>query len=319
MAPVSRKELLEQMEKPINPDGAGLTVSFELFPPKTEKAEANMFAAVAELSQLSPDFFSVTYGAGGSTREGTKNIVTKIQDEHGIPTAAHLTCVAATRGEIDDIARQYWDAGITRIVALRGDMPGGAGERYVPAAGGYAYADDLVKGLKKIADFDISVAGYPETHPEALSAGHDLEHLKRKCDAGAARILTQFFMNPAHFLRYAKEIKALGIATPLVAGILPISNFAKMVEFAGRCGTEVPGWLGQVFEGLEDDPSLRLQVATAFAIWQCKVLYEAGVRDFHFYTLNRADLTAAACHSLGFKSGGKKTTMIEKRKEKHHA
>lgn len=310
MKPVSRKELLEQMHTPISRDGAGLAISFELFPPKTEKAEANMYAAVAELAQLAPDFFSVTYGAGGSTREGTKQIVTKIQESYGVPTAAHLTCVAATRQDIDAIARQYWDAGISRIVALRGDPPGGAGEKYAPTPGGYEYADGLVKGLRAVADFDISVAGYPETHPEALSAQDDLAHVKRKCDAGAARILTQFFMNPAHFLRYARDLKALGVTTPLVAGILPISNFARMVEFAGKCGTEVPAWLAEVFDGLDDDAGLRHQVATAFVIWQCRTLYEAGVRDFHFYTLNRADLTAAACRALGLKPGGKKTAVM---------
>lgn len=299
----SRRELLEQMSTPVSSDRGGLRVSFELFPPKTEKAEENMFTSVKDLAAFAPDFISVTYGAGGSTREGTKRIVTKIQESHGVVAAAHLTCVAATRAEINDVARQYWEAGIKRIVALRGDAPGGAGRKYVPAPGGYAYADDLVAGLKEAANFDISVAGYPETHPEALSPQADLDHLKRKCDAGAARIITQFFMDPGHFLRFRDRLQERGIKTPLVAGMLPIANFAKMVEFAGKCGTEVPVWLREIFAGSEDDPALSHQVAIAFAIWQCRALYRAGVRDFHFYTLNRADLTGAACRSLGLATG----------------
>ncbi|AWJ89607.1 methylenetetrahydrofolate reductase [NAD(P)H] [Azospirillum baldaniorum] len=281
------------------------SVSFEFFPPKTEKMEQSLWQAIQRLAPLSPSFVSVTYGAGGSTRERTHNTVTRIQKETGIPAAAHFTCVGATREEIDAIARTYWDAGIRHLVALRGDPPeteGGVGGRYVPHPGGYAYAADLVAGMKKVADFEISVAAYPESHPEAPSAQFDLDNLKRKVDAGATRAITQFFFDNDAYFRFLDRCAAAGITVPIVPGILPITNFARAVEFAGKCGAAMPQRFAETFEGLDSDPETRQLVAATMAAEQCQALQAQGIKDFHFYTLNRSDLTVAICRMLGVKA-----------------
>ena len=281
------------------------SVSFEFFPPKTEKMEQSLWQAIQRLAPLSPSFVSVTYGAGGSTRERTHNTVTRIQKETGIPAAAHFTCVGATREEIDAIARTYWDAGIRHLVALRGDPPeteGGVGGRYVPHPGGYAYAADLVAGMRKVADFEISVAAYPETHPEAPSAQFDLDNLKRKVDAGATRAITQFFFDNDAYFRFLDRCAAAGITVPIVPGILPITNFGRAVEFAGKCGAAMPKRYAETFEGLDSDPETRQLVAATMAAEQCQALQAQGIRDFHFYTLNRSDLTVAICRMLGVKA-----------------
>lgn len=274
-------------------------VSFEFFPPRTEKMHDTLWSSIRRLAPLSPDFFSVTYGAGGSTRERTHQTVTQIQKETGVPAAAHLTCVGATRAEVDAVARSYWDAGIRHLVALRGDPPEGIGKRYVPHPGGYAYAADLVEGLKKVADFDISVAAYPETHPEAASPDADIENLKRKVDAGANRVITQYFFEVDMFRRFRDRCAKAGLDVPLVAGILPVTNFKQVVKFSGMCGATVPDWLRDRFDGLDDDPETRKLVAATTAAEMCETLHEDGVNQFHFYTLNRADLVFAICHLLG--------------------
>ncbi len=281
------------------------SVSFEFFPPKTEKMEQSLWQAIQRLAPLGPSFVSVTYGAGGSTRERTHNTVTRIQKETGIPAAAHFTCVGATREEIDAIARTYWDAGIRHLVALRGDPPeteGGVGVRYVPHPGGYAYAADLVAGMRKVADFEISVAAYPESHPEAPSAQFDLDNLKRKVDAGATRAITQFFFDNDAYFRFLDRCAAAGITVPIVPGILPITNFARAVEFAGKCGAAMPKRFAETFEGLDADPETRQLVAATMAAEQCQALQAQGIKDFHFYTLNRSDLTVAICRMLGVKA-----------------
>lgn len=281
------------------------SVSFEFFPPKTEKMEQSLWQAIQRLAPLAPAFVSVTYGAGGSTRERTHATVCRIQSETGIPAAAHLTCVGATRDEIDAIARTYWNAGIRHIVALRGDPPeaaGGLGGAYAPHPGGYAYAADLVAGLKAVADFEISVAAYPEAHPDAPSAAFDLDNLKRKVDAGATRGITQFFFDNDKYLRFRDRCAAAGIPAPIVPGILPITNYARAVEFAGKCNATIPAKLAETFEGLDADPETRHLVAATVAAEQCQALQAEGVDAFHFYTLNRSDLTTAICRMLGVRA-----------------
>jgi methylenetetrahydrofolate reductase (NADPH) len=296
------QEQRRQMPVPfLAPQQCDLRVSFEFFPPKTEKMEETLWASLDVLGPLNPEFVSVTYGAGGSTRARTHEIVTRIQKQNGLQAAAHLTCIGATREEIDEIAREYWNAGIRHIVALRGDLPGHEG-KYVPTPGGYAYSCDLVAGLKRIGAFEVSVAGYPEMHPEAESLEADLAYLKRKVDAGADRIITQFFLEPEAFLGFRDRAADAGIDVPIIPGILPITNFTKTVEFAGRCGAAVPAWMPTLFEGLDDQPQTRQLVAATVAAEQCRVLYENDVRDFHFYTLNRAELTFAICHMLGLRA-----------------
>lgn len=291
-----------QMSLPfIAPTSCDLRASFEFFPPKTEEMEKTLWASLEVLAPLGPSFVSVTYGAGGSTRARTHDIVTRIQQKTGLTAAAHLTCVGAAREDIDEIARAYWQAGIRHIVALRGDIPGGA-QKYAPHPEGYAYAADLVAGLRRIADFDISVAGYPETHPEAASAAADLENLKRKVDAGATRIISQFFMEPEDFLRYRDRVAAMGVTVPVLPGILPITNVDRTLSFAAQCGAKIPAWMPTLFEGLDDQPKTRQLVAATVAAEQCRVLYENGVKDFHFYTLNRAELALAICHMLGLRA-----------------
>ncbi|MQX36690.1 methylenetetrahydrofolate reductase [Roseospira navarrensis] len=273
-------------------------VSFEFFPPKTDKMADSLWTAVKRLESLSPAFVSVTYGAGGSTRERTHETVTRIARETNLKAAAHLTCVDATRDEVDEVARRYWDAGIRHIVALRGDSPESDGV-YRPTPGGYAFAADLVEGLKKIADFEISVAAYPEIHPEAASPQADIDNLKRKIDAGATRAITQFFFDVDCFDRFRDRAAAAGITVPIVPGILPIANFNTAVRFAGMCGAIIPPWMHELFEGLDDDAETRKLVAAMVAAEQARALAARGAEDFHFYTLNRADLTFAICHALG--------------------
>jgi methylenetetrahydrofolate reductase (NADPH) len=286
--------------KPTNPQSTPvpIEVSFEFFPPADSDMEATLWKSVERLAPLAPRFVSVTYGADGSTRERTHNIVTRIQRETALVGAPHLTCIGASRGEILDVARKYWDQGIRHLVALRGDPPQGQ-TRYVPHPDGFAYASDLVAGLKSVADFDISVAAYPEVHPEAPSAKFDLESLERKVDAGASRAITQFFYDTTAFLRFRDCCAAAGIQTPIVPGILPITRFPQVLRFAARCGASVPDWLKDRFNGLDDDPETRRLIAASVAIEQVQELERGGVREFHFYTLNRAELTFAICHALG--------------------
>lgn len=277
---------------------ADTKVSFEFFPPNTEKMERTLWNSIERLAALEPRFVSVTYGADGSTRERTHAAVARILKETKLTAAPHLTCIAAARGEIDDIAREYWDMGIRHLVALRGDPPRDSPD-YVPQPDGYAYASDLVAGLKKVADFDISVAAYPEVHPEARSAQFDLDNLKRKIDAGASRAITQFFFDVKHYLQFRDRCAARGIDTEIVPGILPITRFPQLQRFAELCGASVPDWLRERFDGLEDDPETRKLIAASVAIEQVRLLQKEGIDEFHFYTLNRSELTYAICHALG--------------------
>ncbi|OAN53062.1 methylenetetrahydrofolate reductase [NAD(P)H] [Paramagnetospirillum marisnigri] len=274
-----------------------VSVSFEFFPPKTEKMQQALWDCVQRLEPLAPLFVSVTYGAGGTTRERTHDTVVRIARETKLKPAAHLTCVGHSRGEVDDIARRYWDEGIRHIVALRGDMPDGA--PYAAHPDGYAYAVDLVAGLKRIADFEISVAAYPEKHPDAPDAGFDLDNLKRKIDAGASRAISQYFFDPSVFLAFRERCAKAGITVPVLPGILPVTNFAQVQKFSAACGASVPEWMADLFAGLDDDPETRRLVAATVAAEQCRILAAEGVDNFHFYTLNRADLAYAISHILG--------------------
>lgn len=273
-------------------------VSFEFFPPNTEAMEKTLWSSIERLAVLQPRFVSVTYGADGSTRQRTHTAVERIKKETNLTAAPHLTCIGASKGEIDDIAREYWDMGIRHLVALRGDPPKGV-TTYVPQADGYAYASDLVAGLKRVADFDISVAAYPDVHPEAISAEADLENLKRKLDAGASRAITQFFFDVGGYLRFRERCASAGIESTIVPGILPITKFPQLQRFAAACGTKVPQWLADRFAGLEEDPETRKLIAANVAIEQVQMMRKEGIDEFHFYTLNRADLTFAICHMLG--------------------
>lgn len=276
-------------------------VSFEFFPPKTEKMAETLWRSVETLAPLQPRFVSVTYGAGGSTRERTHQTVARIVRETGIPAAAHLTCVDASRAEIDAVADAYWAAGVRHIVALRGDPPGVDGGAAVFAAhpDGYRDAAELVAGLARRHPFELSVGAYPETHPEAASADADLAHLKRKLDAGATRAISQFFFEPATFLRFRDRAAAAGIDAELVPGILPVTSFANVARMSAQCGTDLPDWLARLFGGLDDKPEARQLVAATIAAEMVRRLYAEGVRHFHFYTLNRAELAYAICHLLG--------------------
>jgi methylenetetrahydrofolate reductase (NADPH) len=278
-----------------------VTVSFEFFPPSDPEMEKTLWASIQRLAPLAPRFVSVTYGADGSTRERTHNVVTRILRETALTPAPHLTCVGAPRGEILDIARGYWDAGVRHIVALRGDAPAGQAG-YAPHPDGFAYAVDLVKGLKSVGDFDISVAAYPEVHPEARDARFDLDNLRAKLDAGANRAITQFFFDTDKYLRFRDQCAAAGITAPIVPGILPITRFPQMLRFARRCGASVPESLQHRFDGLDDDPDTRRLIAASVAIEQVHRLQQHGVNEFHFYTLNRAELTYAICHALGVRA-----------------
>jgi methylenetetrahydrofolate reductase (NADPH) len=281
-----------------NQAGSQIDVSFEFFPPATEAMEKTLWASIEHLGVLKPRFVSVTYGADGSTRERTHAAVARIRNETDLTAAPHLTCIGASKGEIDEIAREYWDMGIRHLVALRGDPPKDVAP-YEPHQDGYAYASDLVAGLKQIADFDISVAAYPEVHPEASSAAADMENLKRKLDAGASRAITQFFFDVGMYLRFRDQCASAGIDSQIVPGILPITRFPQLQRFAEQCGASVPAWLRERFDGLEDDPETRKLIAASVVIEQVALLKREGVEDFHFYTLNRHELTFAICHAIG--------------------
>lgn len=279
---------------------SSIRVSFEFFPPADAAMETTLWQSVQRLAPLSPHFVSVTYGADGSTRDRTHQLVSRIQHETQLTGAPHLTCVGATREEVLEVARQYWREGIRHIVALRGDAPQGA-TQYEPHPDGYAYASDLVAGLRSVADFDISVAAYPETHPEAPSAEADLDNLRKKIDAGASRAITQFFFDTDDYLRFRDRCVAAGIHVSIVPGILPITRFPQVTRFAARCGAKIPNWLAERFAGLDDDAETRRLIAANVAIEQVSRLRHHGVDEFHFYTLNRAELTYAICHALGLR------------------
>jgi methylenetetrahydrofolate reductase (NADPH) len=278
-----------------------IQVSFEFFPPKTDKMEQTLWESIKTLEPLHPRFVSVTYGAGGSTRERTHATVERILEETDLTPAAHLTCVGASRDEIDAIARDYWELGVRHIVALRGDPPE-SGTKYQPHPDGYRDAVELVSGLKKVASFDISVAAYPEVHPDSSSRAFDLDNLRRKVDAGASRAITQFFFSADCFFRFRDEAGAAGIDAEIVPGILPVSNVATTRRFADLCGASIPDWLNGLFEGLDDLPAARQLIAATVASELCGQLYAGGVRHFHFYTLNRAELSYAICHLLGVRA-----------------
>ena len=278
-----------------------IQLSFEFFPPNTEKMAETLWESVQTLAPLQPRFVSVTYGAGGSTRERTHQTVERILKETSLTPAAHLTCVAASRDEVDEIAREYWELGVRNIVALRGDAPE-TGTKYQPHPEGYRDAAELVAGLKKVAPFDISVAAYPEIHPDSSSRTFDLENLKRKVDAGADRAITQFFFSSDCFFRFRDEAAAAGIDAEIVPGILPVSNVATTRRFAQACGAAIPKWLDDLFEGLDDLPAARQLIAATVAAELAGQLYAGGVRHFHFYTLNRAELSYAICHLLGVRA-----------------
>jgi len=271
------------------------SVSFELFPPKTDAGEAALAKTADQLASADPAYFSVTYGAGGSTRDRTARVVDMIGDRTGRPVAYHLTCVGASRDEVDRLARGLHDKGITRIVALRGDLP--EGQSLAPD--GYGDAAELVAGLRRVADFDISVAAYPEVHPEAASAEADMDHLKRKLDAGAARAITQFTFDTDVILRFVDRARDAGITAPIVPGIMPVANFAGLKRFSAMCGASVPDWLSRMFDGLDNAPEARAMIATSVATEQCRLLMEAGLSEFHFYTLNRPEVSLAVCRALG--------------------
>lgn len=290
------------LDGPLYADIAGdMQVSFEFFPPKTEKMEEQLWSSIRSLEPLGPRFVSVTYGAGGSTRERTHATVARIQRETGLAAAAHLTCVEATREEIDAVAQEYWAAGVRHIVALRGDPPA-QGARYATHPGGYDNAAALVAGLKRLHPFEVSVAAYPECHPDSADATADLDNLRRKIDAGANRAITQFFFEPETFFRYRDAVAAAGIAAEIVPGIMPVTNFASVTRMAAMCGTAVPSWMARLFDGLDDRPGARQLIAATLAAELCRKLYAGGVRSFHFYTLNRAELAYAICHLLGVRA-----------------
>ena len=274
-------------------------VSFEFFPPKTPEAETSLWKTVERLAPLNPEFVSVTYGADGSTRERTHQVIESILTKTELKPVPHLTCVGAPRNEIDAIADDYWSMGVRQIVALRGDPEGGAEADYQPHPNGYAYASDLVEGLLAKHPFELFVAAYPETHPQAISADTDLDNLKRKVDAGGHRAITQFFFDNAIFLRFRDRVAAANINVELIPGILPVTNFNTLVRFADACGASIPATLKTLFEGLDEDPSTRQLIAAHAAVSQAEDLGREGVNDFHFYTLNRADLSFAVCHALG--------------------
>lgn len=281
-----------------------LHVSFEFFPPKTPEMQARLWRSVEKLEPLAPDFVSVTYGAGGSTRERTHETVSRIVKETDLAVAAHLTCVAATRAEVDSVLKDYWAAGVKHIVALRGDPPGGPGDPYAPHPGGYANAAELAAGARAIAPFEISVGCYPEKHPDSPSLAADIDMLKRKIDAGATRAISQFFYDNEVFLRYLDRARAAGIDIPIVPGVMPVTSFKGLRKMADLCGATVPGRLVKLFQSLDDDPGTRQLVAATVAAEQCLELAEAGVEHFHFYTLNRDDMAYALCHMLGVRPRG---------------
>jgi methylenetetrahydrofolate reductase (NADPH) len=295
------KDVLTRASRFAHPERR-IRVSFEFFPPKTEEMEQTLWEAIGRLAPLAPNFVSVTYGAGGSTRERTHATVKRIIAETALSPAAHLTCVAASRTEVDAVVQSYVTAGVRHIVALRGDPIGGVGERYAPHPQGYRNAADLVGGIKRIADVEVSVSAYPEKHPDSASVEADIDMLAAKVDAGASRAITQFFFDSDHYFRYLDRVRARGIAIPIVPGILPVQNFKQTRAFAERCGTSVPDWLADRFAGLDVDAATRKLIAAAVAAEQVLDLVDRGVTDFHFYTMNRADLVYAICHLLGVRA-----------------
>ncbi len=302
-----------------------LRVSFEFFPPKSAEMEQSLWESIARLAPLKPNFVSVTYGAGGSTRERTHATVKRILAETMLTPAAHLTCVAATRDDIDAVIEAYAQAGVRHIVALRGDPPGGIGERYAPHPGGYRNAADLVAGIKRLvdikglADIEVSVSAYPEKHPDSPSIAADIDMLKAKVDAGATRAMTQFFFENSLYFRYLDRVRAAGIDIPIVPGILPVQNFKQTRNFAARTGASVPAWLAERFDGLDDDPATRKLIAAAVAAEQAIDLVDHGVTDFHFYTMNRADLVYAICHLLGLRPDHSAAMRAQSQAEKERA
>ncbi len=283
--------------------GAGeIDVSFEFFPPKNDKMEESLWASVRRLEPLAPKFVSVTYGAGGTTRERTHNTVSRLINETALVPAAHLTCVGATRSEVDEVVQAYWDCGVRHIVALRGDPQTGVGTKYAAHPGGYATSSDLVAGIKKVAPFQISVGGYPEMHPESASLAADIDTLKRKVDAGADRIITQFFFDNTQFLRFVERCRAAGIWCPILPGVVPIHNFKQIAGFSKKTGVGIPSWLARKFDGLDDDAGTTHLVAAAVAAEQVADLVDQGIRQFHIITMNRADLVFAICHLLGLRA-----------------
>ena len=297
----------------------GIGVSFEFFPPRTAEMEQSLWEAIGRLAPLQPNFVSVTYGAGGSTRERTHATVKRILAETMLTPAAHLTCVAATCAEVDAVIAAYAQAGVRHIVALRGDPVGGVGERFAPHPGGYRHAADLVAGIKRNADIEVSVSAYPEKHPDSPSVAADIDMLKAKVDAGATRAITQFFFENDLYFRYLERVRASGIDVPIVPGILPVQNFKQTKNFAARAGAAVPDWLAQRFEGLEEDAATRKLIAAAVAAEQVLDLVDHGVTDFHFYTMNRADLVYAICHLLGLRPAGEQTTSTHPHAQKERA
>lgn len=281
--------------------GARVSVSFEFFPPKNDDMEQRLWETVTRLAPLAPKFVSVTYGAGGSTRERTARTVGRILRETSLTPAAHMTCIDATRDEVDGIVTEFADMGVSRFVALRGDPAEGVGTRYQPHPEGYANAAELVKGMKGVGDFDISVSAYPEKHPESPDFATDIDMLKRKVDNGATRAITQFFFDNDLYERYVERVRRAGIYIPIVPGVLPVHNFTQVTNFSSRCGTLVPAWMAERFDGLQKDPQTHALVASAVAAEQVVDLMERGVDDFHFYTMNRADLAFAICHMIGIR------------------
>lgn len=276
-------------------------VSFEFFPPKSVEMQGKLWGAIAKLAPLAPTFVSVTYGAGGSTRERTHRTVQRILEETDLVPAAHLTCVDAEKGEVDSVAQAYWDMGVRHIVALRGDPSAGLGAAYAPHPGGYPYAAELVAGLKSVADFEVSVGVYPERHPESPSWDAEIDNLKRKVDAGAARAISQFFFDPDCFVEFVARVRDAGVEIPIVPGVMPVTNVKALQRMSRLCGATVPPWLADLLDGLDDDPETRQLVAASVASEMCARLADEGFEQFHFYTLNRADLTRAICRVLGLR------------------
>jgi len=294
-----RKTALGPVARSQRRQGPAPRISFEFSPPKTPEAEVSLWEAIRRLEPLSPQFVSVTYGAGGSTRERTHRTVLRVLKETRLTPAAHLTCVDASRAEVDTVIKDYWDAGVRHIVALRGDPPGQIGGAYVPRADGYANATELAAGISAIAPFEISVGVYPQVHPESPSLAHDIAVLKAKVDAGATRAITNFFFDIDGFLRFRDVVRKAGVTIPLLPGIMPVSNFKGLAKMSAANGVAVPAWLGNLFDGLDKDPETRRLIAASVAAEICARLEEEGFADFHFYTLNRADLVYAICRVLG--------------------
>jgi methylenetetrahydrofolate reductase (NADPH) len=279
--------------------GERIKVSFEFFPPKSDEMERRLWDTVKRLEPLAPQYVSVTYGAGGSTRERTARTVSRILEESTLRPAAHMTCIDATRAEVDEVVRDFAEMGVTRFVALRGDPAAGVGASYRPHPDGYSNGADLVDAIRRIGDFDVSVSAYPEKHPESADYATDIDMLKRKVDNGATRAITQFFFDNDLYERYVERVRRAGIYIPIVPGILPIHNFRQVANFSARCGAHVPAWLAERFDGLDKDPQTHALIASAFAAEQVLDLVERGIGEFHFYTMNRADLAFAICHLIG--------------------